>query len=77
MMDELAQSVSQKTGLSMEQSQEVVNVVLSHLKAKLPAPLASGLDNYLAGGSAGGGSLLDEAKGMASGLGGMFGKKTE
>jgi hypothetical protein len=77
MMDELVQKLSQKTGLSPDKAQEVANVVLNHLKEKLPAPLASGLDSYLAGGSAEGGSLADKAKAMASGLGSLLGNKTE
>jgi hypothetical protein len=77
MMDELIQKLSQKTGLSPDKCQEVVNVVMSHLKEKLPAPLASGLDSYLAGGSTESGSLADKAIAMASGLGSMFGKKAE
>ncbi len=77
MMDELVQKISQKTGLSPDKAQEVVSVILSHLKEKLPAPLASGLDGYLSGGSTEGGSLIDRAKAMASGLGGVFEKKTE
>ncbi len=77
MIDELVQKLSQKTGLSPEKAQEVVNVIVGHLKEKLPAPLASGLDSYLAGGSVEGESLADKAKSMASGLGSMFGTKTE
>ena len=77
MKDELVQMLSQKTGLSPDKAQEVVDVVLSHLKEKLPAPLASGLDSYLAGGSTEGGTLADKVKAMASGLGSVFGEKTE
>jgi hypothetical protein len=77
MMDELVQKLSQKTGLSPEKAQEVVNVVVSHLKEKLPEPLAKGLDSYLAGGSGETGSLADKAKAVAAGLGSMFGKKPE
>lgn len=79
MMEELVQKLSQKTGLSPDKSQEVVNVIVAHLKERLPAPLASGLDSYLAGGAAGDGdgSLVDKAKSMASGLSSMFGKKAE
>lgn len=77
MMEELVQKLSQKTGLSPEKSQEVVNVVMSHLKERLPAPIASGLDSYLGGGSTEGESFADKAKAAASGLGSMFGKKTE
>jgi hypothetical protein len=75
MMNELVQELSEKTGLSQDKAQEVVNVVVSHLKARLPTPLANALDSFLNGDSSGSGSLLEEAKAMASGLGGMFGKK--
>ncbi|HLJ14705.1 MAG TPA: hypothetical protein VKV15_09435 [Bryobacteraceae bacterium] len=76
MMAELVQKLSDKTGLSPEKSQEVVNVVVSHLKERLPAPLASGLDSILADGSgANSSSLVDEARAAASELSGMFGKK--
>jgi hypothetical protein len=76
-MDELIQKISEKTGLSPDKAQEVVNVLVSHLKERLPEPLANGLTSYLSGGSAEGGSLADRAMAMASGLGNMFGKKTE
>ena len=75
MMEQLVQELSQKTGLSPEKSQEVVNVVVSHLKERLPEPLANALDSFLNGSAAGSGNLMDEAKAMASGLGGLFGKK--
>ncbi len=46
-----------------------------HLKEKLPAPMASGLDSILADNSAGtGGSMLDEAKSAVSELSSIFGK---
>ena len=77
MIEELVQRISQKTGLSPDKAQEVVNVVVSHLKEKLPAPLVGGLDEYLSGGSTDSGSLIDKAKAMASGLGGVFEKKTK
>jgi hypothetical protein len=76
MMTELVQKLSDKTGLSPEKSQEVINVVVTHLKERLPAPLASGLDSVLADGSAGGNSnLVSEAEAAASELGSIFGKK--
>jgi hypothetical protein len=76
-MEELVQMVSAKTGLSADKSQEVVTFIINHLKERLPAPVASSLDSYLAGGSADGDSLADKAKAMVSGLGGMFGQKSE
>ncbi len=76
MMAELVQKISDKTGLSPEKSQEVVNVVVTHLKERLPAPLASGLDSILADNSTGGGSsMMAEAEAAASELGSIFGKK--
>ena len=74
MMDELVQELSQKTGLSQEKSQEVVNVVITHLKARLPEPLANDLDSLMAGSSTGGENLAEKAISMASGLESMFGK---
>lgn len=75
MTDELVQSISQKTGLSPDKAQEVVSVVLSHLKENTRTA-ASALDGHLSGNSTEGGSLFDRAKAMASGLGGVFEKKT-
>jgi len=48
---------------------------VSHLKERLPEPFANALDSFLNGSSTGSGNLMDEAKAMASGLGGLFGKK--
>ncbi len=75
-MNELVQILMQKTGMSQEKAQEVVNTVVEHIKTKLPGPLASHLDGVLAsGGSADEVAVLEEkAKGMMAGLGGMFGK---
>ena len=77
MMDDLIRGLTQKTGLSPDKAQEVVNFVVNHLKTNLPEPLSSSLDSYWAGGSEEGGGLADKAKGVASGLGGLFGKKSE
>jgi hypothetical protein len=75
MMEELVQELSQKTGLPQDKAQEAVNVIVGHLKARLPEPLANALDGVLAGGTAEGGGLAGEAKAMAAELGGMFGSK--
>lgn len=78
MMAELVQMLSEKTHLPPEKAQEVVNVVVDHLKQRLPAPLADALNNYLVTGSAmGGGDFIAEAKAMTAEVGGMFGKKPE
>lgn len=83
-MNELVQLVQQKTGLSQDMAQKVVDTVTGYLKAKLPEPMASGLDSLL-GGSAGseaagaaaedGGGMMDKAKSMVAGLGGILGSK--
>jgi hypothetical protein len=71
-MDEIISQVSQRTGLPPEQARQAVQVVLEQLKARLPAPIGSHLDQFLAGGgtqgNAGSGGLGD----LAKGLGGMF-----
>ncbi len=66
-MDELVQAVSQKTGLSPEQSRAAAQAVLDFLMTKLPGPVGEQVKSALEGG----GNLGD----MAKGLGGMFGKK--
>jgi hypothetical protein len=75
-MDELVQLLMQKTGMSQEKAQEVVNTVVSHLKAKLPGPIASHLDSVLNGANSGElAAIEDKAKSMMAGLGGVLGKK--
>jgi hypothetical protein len=88
-MNELVQLVQQKTGLSQEMAQKVVDTIAGYLKTKLPEPMASGLDSLL-GGSAGtaaaagdaaagaaadGEGVMDKAKAMVAGLSEMMGKK--
>ena len=83
-MNELVQVVQEKTGPSQDVAQKVVDAVTGYLKTKLPEPMAAGLDNLL-GGSAGsegaagaadeGGGIMDKAKSMVAGLGGMLGNK--
>jgi hypothetical protein len=79
-MNELVQLVQQKTGLSQDMAQKVVDTIAGYLKTKLPEPMASSLESLLGGGSAGteaagdaaaeGGGLMDKAKSMLAGLGG-------
>ncbi len=88
-MNELVQLVQQKTGLSQEMAQKVVDTIAGYLKTKLPEPMASGLDSLL-GGSTGtaaaagdaaadatadAGGVMDKAKAMVAGLSGMLGNK--
>lgn len=68
-MNELVQILVAKTGLSQDKAQEVVDTVVTHLKARLPGPLASHLDGILNG--LGGGELEvleQKAKAMFPGL---------
>jgi len=83
-MNELVQLVQQKTGLSQEMAQKAVDTIAGYLKTKLPEPMAAGLDSLLGGGAgteaagqaaAEGGGVMDKAKAMVSGLGGMLGNK--
>jgi hypothetical protein len=88
-MNELVQLLQQKTGLSQDMAQKVVDTVAGYLKTKLPEPMASGLDSLLggstdtaaaagdaaAGASADAGGVMDKAKAMVAGLSGMLGNK--
>ena len=76
-MNELVQLVQQKTGLSPEMSQKVVETVVGYLKGKLPEPMAAGLDSLLGGAgdtAAAGdaavdaGGMMDKVKSMAAGV---------
>lgn len=62
-MDELVKLVSVKTGLSEEMSKVAVETVISHLKDKLPAPLAAQVDAAIGGQGATGG-IANIAKGL-------------
>jgi hypothetical protein len=74
-MDELINLVVQKTGISPENAQKAVQVVIDCLKSKLPGPLASHIDSFITGGMSGGiGTLGGEAGELLKGkLGGLFG----
>lgn len=72
-MEELINAVVAKTGLSESHARLAVETVLSFLKAKLPAPLASQLDGLLNGGGAG--VDLGSIGGALGGLGSLFDKK--
>jgi len=74
-MDELVNLVVQKTGLSQDQARQAVEVVVNELKSRLPAPIASHMDAFLAAGMAGGmNTLAAEAGELLKGkLGNLFG----
>jgi len=70
-MDEIIQRLIDKTGLPEDKARAAVDTVLGFLKEKLPGPVASQIDNLLAGGS----GVGDKLGSAAQSLGGMFGKK--
>ena len=74
-MDELINLVVQRTGISQEQARKAVEVVVGELKNRLPAPIASHVDAFLAGGMSGGmNTVAAEAGEMLKGkLGSLFG----
>ena len=65
-MDELAKLISQKVGISEAQAKQAIEMVVSHLKQHLPAPIASQIDGVLSGGGLGG---------VTSALGGILGQR--
>jgi hypothetical protein len=71
-MNELVQMVQQKTGLSQDMAQKVVDTVVGYLKTKLPAPLSSGLDELMGAGA--GSDASGDAAGATDEAGGLMGK---
>ena len=67
-MAELIKRITEQTGISADQAKSAINTVSGYLKEKLPAPLASQVDNVLNGGG-----MSDTLGNAASKLGGMFG----
>jgi len=74
-MDELVNLVVQRTGISQDDARKAVEVIVGELKSRLPGPLASHVDAFLAGGASGGmNTLAAEAGEMLKGkLGNLFG----
>lgn len=64
-MDELVKLVSQKAGITEEQAQMAINLVVGFLKEKLPAPLAAQVDNLISNG--------DQVDNVIKGLSSLFG----
>ena len=50
-MNELFDIIVQKTGISQENAQKVVQVTVDFLKSKLPGPIAVQLNSFLMGGT--------------------------
>lgn len=74
-MNELIDAVARETGLSQDDAQKAVLVIIDVLKSKLPGPIASHLDAFVAGGTGGEMSALETEAGdlLKSKLGGLFG----
>ena len=67
-MDEIVAKVSEKTGLSQEQSQMVVDMVITWVKGKLPESVRGQVDGFLGAGGGANGNIADMAKGALGGL---------
>ena len=65
-MDELINTLSQKTGLPADKARVAVDMVVNFLKAKLPASVAGQVDSALTG----------EGSSISERLGGVLGKKS-
>jgi hypothetical protein len=48
-MNEIVRMVSQKTGMDEAKSKQAVDTVLGFLRNKLPAPIASQVENVISG----------------------------
>ncbi len=76
-MDQLINQVASQAGISTDQAQTAINVVMTYIKQQLPAPLASQVDGMLQGGSTTNvsnlGGLADEASKL--GFGGFGGNR--
>lgn len=68
-MNELAQMVSQKFGLSPEISQQIIEFVVGQVKSKLPEGMSSQVEGLLGGAApAETGGLMEKVKSMAAGM---------
>jgi len=66
-MNEIVQMVSQKFNLSPEVSQQIVDFIVTQVKAKLPDGISQHVDGLLAGGTEAEG-IMDKLKGLAGSL---------
>ena len=57
-MEELVKLVATRTGLSEDKARMAVELVVQHLKGKLPGPLGGQIDAALSGGGGGLGGML-------------------
>ncbi|MEF3273912.1 MAG: DUF2267 domain-containing protein [Chloroflexus sp.] len=70
----LVELIREKTGVSAEQAQQAVEVVVGFLKDKLPEPIAAQVDQILKSDVSTLSEQIDTAKSL---LGGLFGGKKE
>jgi hypothetical protein len=65
-MNELINQITQRTGISQNQAQQAVQVVVGFLKQRLPGPMASQLDSFVSGqgtqGTTGQGGMMGQAQ---------------
>ena len=73
-MDDLIKQITSKVGISDDQANGAVGVVLEFIKGKLPENMHSMIDGVIGGGDGGedGGGLMDKAK---DAIGGILGGK--
>ena len=72
-MNELITQLTQRVGLTPEQARLAAETVLGFVKTRLPEPIASQIDQLVAGGTGAGGSAAGLG-GIAKEIGGMFGR---
>lgn len=72
MMNDLIQTVSQRTGVPVETVQKVIQSAAEFIKTKVPPQYAGYVDQYLGGGGAG---QPAGAGGLSDAIGGLFGGK--
>ncbi|MBO9313722.1 MAG: DUF2267 domain-containing protein [Chloroflexus sp.] len=70
----LVDLIREKTGVSAEQAQQAIDVVVGFLKEKLPEPIAAQVDTVLKSDVSAIADQIDAAKTM---LGGLFGGKKD
>jgi hypothetical protein len=72
-MDELINQIASRTGISQDQARQAVEMAVSFIRTKLPEPLASQIDGFLAGGDPA--DLLSQMQEQLGNLGGFLGQK--
>ena len=69
-MDEMAKMVSQRTGLSQDQSRQATQVVMDILMNRLPTPIANQVRDAMTGGKS-----ANDMGNIARGMGGSMGQR--